>query len=862
MFSMRVSVQAFALLLEAALFCTSVADPAVFYPAQVDGRPGHAQASLDAERQLVVLWNRVLEVRLQLNEGYFQHGQISNIATSATLHLSKNMFAIGLASHQIDTSMLRVALDSSSGVRGFHLERVMPTNDSRAGSWETGWRADLLLSDINNTLQVRWSAELRDGAGYMRQVVELAALDHPLDLAELTLFRGQVPNSEKAGSVQGVPVTTNSFFLGYEHPQSENMAIQDQVRCFLKQKRRIEPDGRYSGSLVIGVSPPSQTRRAFWHYLERERAHPTRPMLHYNSWYDLGTGLPFTAEASLKTLDQIASQLAKRGVKLDAFLFDDGWDDPDSGPWDRHSGFSNSSLRQLEQLAEQWGTGLGVWFSPFGGYHEPRQRRLAAARKAFIPIREETRKRIPAVLKGKGVCSKEKPCKEGEGDCNSDDECEGSLTCFVTQHGTSPPGVDTSGIDDPSHDFCFDAGVQSGFLGLGIPKYYRHFRDVLADWLKSGAVLFKLDGIGNPSGFEQTLPEDFDAAVKLIAELRRLSREIFINLSTGTWPSPFWLMSSDTVWRRGHDHYFAGEGPARERWITYRDAMVYQHVVSVSPLFPLNSLMIHGVVFAKDAWDLTKPEGAGDGLSELPFRHEVRAAFGSGTMLQELYLTPSLLSREHWDDLAEAANWGRSRSKTLADVHWVGGDPEKGEAYGWAAWRDGAVHNDSASAVLTLRNPTSIVQTISLDARDIFGLPVHAGYTTLQLNSPFGDQRPRFLRMKPGYSTRVRLKPFALVVFDTQAPQHRQNEWEWIDDWLDPMKDNIMPSLWLFAALTFGVWMWRSSEGGGGPSSAQVPVEELRRRRLEALERRTMTVPISNPPGTEGLSKRQGVAGS
>ena len=28
-------------------------------------------------------------------------------------------------------------------------------------------------------------------------------------------------------------------------------------------------------------------RRAFLDYLERERAHPYRPFLHYNSWYDI-----------------------------------------------------------------------------------------------------------------------------------------------------------------------------------------------------------------------------------------------------------------------------------------------------------------------------------------------------------------------------------------------------------------------------------------------------------------------------------------------------------------------------------------------------------------------------------------------
>merc|ERR1712048_1486158 len=113
--------------------------------------------------------------------------------------------------------------------------------------------------------------------------------------------------------------------------------------------------------------------------------------------------------------------------------------------------------------------------------------------------------------------------------------------------------------------------------------------------------MLKIDGIGNPAGQKWTLPEDFDAAIRLIDELRSFSRDVFINLSTGTWPSPFWLFSSDTIWRRGHDHYFEGDGPARERWITYRDARVHEFVVRTSPLFPLSSLMVHGVIFAKDA---------------------------------------------------------------------------------------------------------------------------------------------------------------------------------------------------------------------------------------------------------------------
>lgn len=64
---------------------------------------------------------------------------------------------------------------------------------------------------------------------------------------------------------------------------------------------------------------------------------------------------------------------------------------------------------------------------------------------------------------------------------------------------------------------------------------------------------------------------DFAAMIHLLKEIREKNKDVWINLSTGTWPSPFWLQHADCIWRRGHDHYFAGEGPPRERWMTYRD---------------------------------------------------------------------------------------------------------------------------------------------------------------------------------------------------------------------------------------------------------------------------------------------------
>ena len=93
----------------------------------------------------------------------------------------------------------------------------------------------------------------------------------------------------------------------------------------------MKPGQMHRSSLVVGVVPLAQMRRGFLYYLERERAHPTRAMVHYNSWYDLATGRTISPTEAFSTVDALGRELAARNVSLDAVLLDDGWDDPDNG---------------------------------------------------------------------------------------------------------------------------------------------------------------------------------------------------------------------------------------------------------------------------------------------------------------------------------------------------------------------------------------------------------------------------------------------------------------------------------------------------------------------------------------------------
>src|SRR2546428_3638632 len=82
-----------------------------------------------------------------------------------------------------------------------------------------------------------------------------------------------------------------------------------------------------------------------------------------------------------------------------------------------------------------------------------------------------------------------------------------------------------------------------------------------------GVNQFKFDGTGNVAHViaGSAFDSDFDAMIALIGELRAEQPDVFVNLTTGTYPSPFFLRYADSIWRGGEDHDFArvGSGPAR-----------------------------------------------------------------------------------------------------------------------------------------------------------------------------------------------------------------------------------------------------------------------------------------------------------
>jgi hypothetical protein len=607
-------------------------------------------------------------------------GKVNRLVVTDRLHGTELRVAVPFAILLKDGSIYDPSILKLSGQPAKHELNPRP-DASRLAERLHGEEFDFPLESSDRSLRVVWSLILLDGSSYLRQLFTITALGQGVPIDRVELIDLSLPGAHVSGSVAGSPIVDGNLFVGFEHPLSKSRVTGDRATAWMDRDLPLRAGQSITYSSVIGIARAGQMRRDFLTYVERERAHPYRTFLHYNSWYDLGYFTPYDQAGVLDRVNLFGNELTeKRGVKLDSFLFDDGWDNHKS-LWKFNDGFPNG-FASVKEAAERYGAGPGVWMSPWGGYSNPKKERIEFGTAAGYEI------------------------------------------------------------------------VKSGYALSG-RKYYAAFRDVCMDMIhKYGVNQFKFDGTGNVDSVfpGSDFDSDFAAAIHLIGELRTAKPDIYINLTTGTWPSPFWLIYADSIWRGGEDDGTAGVGTYRERWITYRDAETYHRIVQNGPLYPLNSLMLHGMIFAKHRKQLDDDPGN-------DFRNEIRSYFGTGTQLQEMYITPSLLNDTNWDDLAEAAKWSRANVEVLKDTHWIGGDPAWLEVYGWASWTPG-------KGIVVLRNPSNQAKMIRIKLQDAFELPSGAAQEYVA-KSPWKEDASRpavVLRAQQAHE--FHLAPFEVLTLD------------------------------------------------------------------------------------------------
>ncbi len=534
--------------------------------------------------------------------------------------------------------------------------------------------------------------------------------EKPVRVREIVFFRDFAPDGvadgERVGNTDGAVAVfpKKRVFIGVENPMAKLSVENGRATAVLPRNYEIAPGETWVFTWAKGVYREGQLRRDFHAYLNRERAHPYRVLPHYNSWYDININRndrPWQqrmneAEA-LGVMQAFRKEMGARGVFIDSYLWDDGWDNWDS-LWDFHPGFPNGFKKLADEAHKNKGASIGAWMSPCGGYGGSQAARVRYA-------------------KSKGIIA-------------------------------------------PS----------DSLLRMSSPTYYKAFRDRVLTMIKDYDMnIFKFDrmGVGHDcDGAGSEYAPDMDAIVRLIGEMRAAKQDVFVNATVGTWASPYWVMFADSIWRGDGDFGQKGAGRARQKWITYRDNQIHDRFVAKSPLFPLNSMMSHGIIVTRNG-----PPNCTD-VSNSPastqdFADEVWMSVACGTDLQEYYITPSLMHKSWWDILADGVKWLKENEWVLGDVHWAGGDPDApggAQVYGYASY---AKAKKGAKGIVILRNPADRPQDFKASLATLLELPKKDAAKAVKSVKTVYSHDVEFAAPKTaGEETTFSFKPFGVILIE------------------------------------------------------------------------------------------------
>nr|WP_297068595.1 hypothetical protein [Prevotella sp.] len=517
-------------------------------------------------------------------------------------------------------------------------------------------------------LSIVWRAVLRNGSHYLRTEMDIqAAKDLPMKgivaMNYLVAKNRAYTAPEVVGNTRGAILASNHIFAGLETPMGLNSCKDEgnatHIEGLWRRNTTLKAGKTWNISSVVGLVAPKQLRRSFLAYSERERAVAWRPYPVYISWYELNIDRNNAQAPSYKG-NMTVEQCADVVSHWKTHFYDKYQMAPKAFVWD-----------------DGWDQ-YGTWtFNPNfpNGFDEPANE---------------------AKKMGTGI---------------------GAWLGPVGGYGQSG-------------EYRRAYWRSKGGMQLSNEDYYNFFIRCCTNMIdRYDFRFFKFDGISAQASAigpdEGTRGEEnAEAIISIERAVRQKRPDIFLNTTVGTWASPFWFHFTDAVWRQEGDYGEAGDqGTDRERWITYRDRLVYQNFIQRSPVCPINTLMTHGFILSR--WGAVSKNMDYDGIVR-----EMRCAFACGSGMVELYNDYKLMDEIKdnqgnagalWKDLAECIKWQQEQADVLPDAHWVGGNPwdgKKANVYGWAAW-------NGKKSVLTLRNPSISAQTFTTTMREALDIPAY-----------------------------------------------------------------------------------------------------------------------------------------
>lgn len=267
-------------------------------------------------------------------------------------------------------------------------------------------------------------------------------------------------------------------------------------------------------------------------------------------------------------------------------------------------------------------------------------------------------------------------------------------------------------------------------LCLGGRHYSDLFKKRTTDFVANDGVgYFKWDGIqfscsepdhGHPIGIYSRRAV-MESVIDKCTAVRAINPNVFLNISSGTWLSPWWVKYANQIWMQGEDYGYA-DVPSispRDAAITYRDFSLYEDFRTNDLWFPIQNLMTHGIIKG----NLEKLGGEAEPLNK--FTNEVLLYFARGVSMWELYISPDILTDGEWDAMGDAMQWAKDRFPVLSTTEMIGGDPKKRETYGY-------VHLKDKRGIIAARNPWIVPGSLKVALSPALGLDREASSLVLE----------------------------------------------------------------------------------------------------------------------------------
>ncbi len=602
---------------------------------------------------------------------------------------------------------------------------------------------DFWFSGINNPFTLRLTYELKPNEFYVRRKITLTdktLTGHYLDKIHTrkgrfayyektnnknASFTISIEDFEGAGKINredktkkihyqiihkgdfGQPVAIKSdnsgAFGGIEYPTSINYIYTDKLDFYQYLGEQIKNKPVESDWSMLGITPEPYVKKWFYQYVKTIRVAPATPYIMYNSWYDLRSAdypkIQKDAVMNEKNVMRIWNLVKKNFIEenhinINAFVLDDGWDIYESDWKLRTKQFPNG-LRPIADTLKKSGTDLGMWLGPAGGY-------------SFAL------KRIH----------------------------------WMHDHGYEVTG----NINVPG----------SAQLCLAGKNYSALFRKRTTDFVKNDHVgYFKWDGIqfscsepdhGHPVGIHSRRAV-MESVIDKCNAVRAINPNVYLNITSGTWLSPWWVQYANQIWMDAADYAFA-DVPSitrRDNAMTYRDYALWDDEHIRKSWFPVSNLMIHGIIKGR----LENISKEGETLET--FTNNAVLYFGRGISMWELYISPDILTNDEWNALSQSIKWAKDRYKILGTTFMVGGNPAVGNSYAF-------LHFLGDKGIISARNPKVEDDILTITLNAAYGIDENATNLVVEQIYPKRYIFPQIYGA--GSRLNIRLKGYETAIFE------------------------------------------------------------------------------------------------